>query len=1255
MNARHLIILHFLLPWAAQAQNGGLTLSPEAGVFLPYKAYSLPNLSATPGYQAGVHIDKKWKTFGLGLYGGYNATGLGYDYQLPASNSGLAIERLQDIGRERLSQLSVGLGPLLSFRLSEKIGIDLSSKFGVSKIRFPEFEERVRLGASPSEEYALYSTRYETDGQTVFPMLMSSLRLQYRLGGRASVFLSGSFSQVWNVRHAYRYLEGDFSPSLSNEALLDALRTAPTVQEIRRCQISNTGISAGLSLHLGTIQQAPTPVLPAPELPSKDSLLAAQKRACAKLQVIAEKQNDERHPCCYQIVLQNQLDPQSTLFPASLSVSIMNGNITQVSNTQSGWVQTPASVPQKVKQVSWQSPGFKVPPGQTVLATICVEGLTPVWLDFAWHDRTGKEICRNSIPLEDCVNEEEDLCDNPMIRNGGFETNTTPVSSAHWSVGYGSPKFVSTPGSGFLDAVHVEASGNIATGDAIVHVLDPNNKIRQGKNYLLRAGVRFLSGENTLDYARIRAVAFNGPLPVVGTINPVHPEPSANLALIGRSTKIKDCGDWIEVEFFVWTANKDFDRIALNVFTNDGANAKVRIDNVSLCEVKYDPCAEIQLDANQQPIRPPGLPLPPLGFACPSEAEEDEYLNGSLSDLYNGAPYYYDGTTNWYANAMDKCFSIGGTIPDEVANYNCDDSLKLAGINMTCEELEKLLENPDLKKLGKYKSPKLPPIPDLPKGLPCKDLPSDAGGMAFGGKDIIYIHGLELGHIMDRISGLKKDALANWPKDQKEFYDSGYYKKAAEKTWFYHINYFTNNPLRPENNFKNRYLVVSYNCSQRLDVAVHSVLSQIREAMANGAGVIRREDDPRGASCFGREFVIISQSTGAMVADVLLTIANDTKTNPKVAKKYGNLGYIADRCKGHIARRGAFTGSDLATILVALAKPTPGASAIATGLLMQDGNLFEDLSNPNNFSIIKSSILVDLIPPVARSEWGPYIDRVPVKVVTVSGGHPTFLSQDDIKLGGFVFTNAPATGTLLGLSPSTTAELVAQILKVALTFKYIVNPGFDDGVITTDCATGRISTFTTPSYYETTTPLKTFDMGLPKTRAVGYFLDQKKKTDLKTFRSAATPYLSPSGMVQPVSYYQLNTPYKNHITFVQAAGEHWIKKDIVSCDYNTTAIEGSRNYEEQLVVNDAACFHPQTGIIDPAVISLMKEEIRGKSFPIIYPKIRIVKGIPKLTFASKPFWIWKRTYHNLAPPNFSLPSQGCIMDCDYVYRYLFKN
>ena len=54
----------------------------------------------------------------------------------------------------------------------------------------------------------------------------------------------------------------------------------------------------------------------------------------------------------------------------------------------------------------------------------------------------------------------------------------------------------------------------------------------------------------------------------------------------------------------------------------------------------------------------------------------------------------------------------------------------------------------------------------------------------------------------------------------------------------------------------------------------------------------------------------------------------------------------------------------------------------------------------------------------------------------------------------------------------------------------------------------------------------------------------------------------------------------------------------------------------------------------------------GRIIPIFFIKIKKAKGIPLPVICSRPYYIWKRTYHNLYA--------DCLLDCDFVYRYLFK-
>ncbi|MBK8705995.1 MAG: hypothetical protein IPN33_22190 [Saprospiraceae bacterium] len=119
---------------------------------------------------------------------------------------------------------------------------------------------------------------------------------------------------------------------------------------------------------------------------------------CKLLTVNLKKQDRGEGPCCYKIFLTNKLTGRARIFPAEFQVSIKNGNITHVYGKQSPWQQTPVAVPPLTKKVSWKQPA-KIPVGQTEVATICVEGKSPIWLYNSWLDRTGKTLCQDSLKL----------------------------------------------------------------------------------------------------------------------------------------------------------------------------------------------------------------------------------------------------------------------------------------------------------------------------------------------------------------------------------------------------------------------------------------------------------------------------------------------------------------------------------------------------------------------------------------------------------------------------------------------------------------------------------------------------------------------------------------------------------------------------------------------------------------------------------------------------------------------------------------
>jgi|GEM_PF-6351003 len=202
-----------------------------------------------------------------------------------------------------------------------------------------------------------------------------------------------------------------------------------------------------------------------------------------------------------------------------------------------------------------------------------------------------------------------------------------------------------------------------------------------------------------------------------------------------------------------------------------------------------------------------------------------------------------------------------------------------------------------------------------------------------------------------------------------------------------------------------------------METAIHSIMSQIRDAMENGTGVEADRNDPRGTRCFGRDYVFISHSTGALVSDVVLSIANKTKTLGSYQTKYGNVGYMSDRCKGRISIQGAFSGSNLAKLACQIGAVTPTFAGLVLTALSQaplSNQSIQTLINANP-QIIMRSILVDLIPEITRYRWSSLINDITVPVITMAGGHPSAI----------------------------------------LNFlKYWIHPGFDDGVLDMDCAGG---------------------------------------------------------------------------------------------------------------------------------------------------------------------------------------------------------
>ncbi len=797
-------------------------------------------------------------------------------------------------------------------------------------------------------------------------------------------------------------------------------------------------------------------------------------------------------------------------------------------------------------------------------------------------------------------------CKNSLVENGSLQLglqagpmNSTGAAAA-WFAAYGAPRVAVD--SGCEDTGYISLAGTQIGGQCIAQTFAPTHKIIQGKHYRVSFCLRFTGTgvRGDAGYVKIQAIAFNGTLPTFGS----HPQASSTVAHVGQSGMMST-HEWMTTALPVWTANKTFDAIAFYALSNSAdSTARCDIDNLCIVETNDSvPCDDYAYTNDGQPVVPTYLsPFIDTTLLQPAEYRED--ATGSVSDLYG-----YLGNTalaTWYPN-NDPCASIGGTIPPDVQNYNADDSLAGMGFDGGAATLDSILSTVPV---DSSRPDVLTPIA-TDSTICDKPFVAD-NSQPFGGRDIIFVHGLQLNHFCDFKHGTS-GAGKNWPQDKNEFYDNGYFKQVAENNWSTHI-------ARYVAGHSNRYLVVSYNCRQRLRTAVHAVLTQIRDAMATGRGV-KCPFGPKYAdtTCFGRNCVIISHSTGGPVTDVAMAIANMSKTDPNIRAEFGDIGFISDRVRAHISLNGAQSGSRLASLALNLAS-NPTLMNIASAEFADHG--CTDIADPPFASIFQNSVLYDLEPGNMKTLWGGYINATPVPVLTVSGGHPSGV-----------------TGPV----------------------KYFLHPGLDDGVVTMSSASSNPNAETAkfPSgYYRNGNSFKVMDMGIPLARRVGYYLDQTLMTAGTYIGGASVTHLSATGMVQPVSYtdpmHDPENRYANHYSFIQCATDHptGAHGPFTNADESYKLTGGDENIEESLALTDM--FPYNSGLVSPAMMTMQVEHVRGLYFwiPISYPTVTFSRHWPFVHFGTAlyllgPITVWERKYHNLA----GYEQKNML---DYIYTYVLR-
>ncbi|MDJ0768228.1 MAG: hypothetical protein QNJ12_05515 [Ilumatobacter sp.] len=813
-----------------------------------------------------------------------------------------------------------------------------------------------------------------------------------------------------------------------------------------------------------------------------------------------------------------------------------------------------------------------------------------------------------------------------------------------WATAYGDPQFKPKT-KGCLGAVGaVELAGTATSGDAVTQFLDPSLKIEGGKHYMVSVCVRALTRD--LDYVRLRVVAHNGSLPTSGD----HPDVSANVAPIGTTGRITS-KDWTWVILPPWCAPRDFGRISIAaVGDSDDATTGDAVGQFSnVCVREVDGC-----DTPFGPFGPGGSLALPKGMLRTNPEPTAQLVAtdlGAMVDLYGG-PFDDDGSSNWYAEGND-CSSFGGWIPDDL-----DAEVPWEGEDppLTADEIHELVQ----KVIDDLKHPALTDLlePIELKPESCDDWDpapfpheprhsnKDGPPVPFSGRDIVYVHGFVPSHVLARLiaedptiraihtslglslaSNAQIDNIRDeWPDVPAAYLagsdpaDDGFFRQGGNSYWSEHIVTYLTGPGQP-----NRYMVAGYNCSQRLVFAVHTVLTQIADAMNTGAGVRNPDAEDPTTDCFGTEFVVVTHSTGALVTNVAMAVAEQTAVPGPLQDAFGDVSLIAKRATVHLSLHGAISGSDAAQLAVAGAAVVGGLGVVADavtdsliaggrlvarGMARSDGEaarfdaFFNALAATDAAiaamvatvpEVVFASILVDLSPIVSKVVWGPFTAVSPTPTLTVAGGHPSF--------GGM--------------------EGAPYVLKPVLA-------GLDDGVVNTNSQGGSFNPFHPDRYTPIPGPERVFDMGLPLIRSVPYFVEQ-------TFwplgvAYGVSPWLSPSGMVQPVLLALPTLRFPNQFAFLQAASDHAYTTDIDDEHYVPTF--GADNYEESFVIDDPAVL--TSGLVNPAIVGHVRrfERRLDLTMCIRFPVPNITLFPPSFTVTMVEvcvtFTVWRRLYDLLA-------------------------
>ena len=669
------------------------------------------------------------------------------------------------------------------------------------------------------------------------------------------------------------------------------------------------------------------------------------------------------------------------------------------------------------------------------------------------------------------------------------------------------------------------------------------------------------------------------------------------------------------------------------------------------------PCPDVYalLDSLGEVIVPAGGD--PLAWNNP-EADDSSTPTGTL---YPGT----DTSTDEWLDNLPCNPSIGGE-PDSV---DTDDPWDEDAVELGLETLTEQAFTDSIstwsERVSEIVANSPPPITDSTAAggnyvaLPLQPCPPADLSLAFGGRDIVFVHGYRTTPIQEKMFGTNDSATVDWVRTNgspgwtanPSFYGgmSQYWSRGAYKYWQPHIKKFLS-----DKGYKNRYLVVSWSSNQPLWTGVHAILTQVSDAMIHGQGVVDPSNGQLGANNFGsRGLVFVSHSTGGPITDVTLAAAANLP--------WLNAQFIAERAKAHVAIDAAFGGSYEATMLLGITRHSVIANAFQGGhdmCVLVNQMLGASGSNCDGWPQPEapwSGVSVDLDPATMLKRWGQFMQMVPTRTVTIAGGHPSFYKFAKAKL----------------------------------------LPGQDDGVVNMNAQTANpLSNEFWPSGYLRVGPRKVagravVDVGLSPPRKRGYRRDQlrdAKKADplpgwpehwdrfLTRVASGSTDKISPTGMLQPwhlptatpvwVDSLNPNLRYPRHYSFVQGAIDHFSltlnwsdlfdqPSSQTTIDYNDqwsngryTPTKGHANTEEVRVINDDAIYDNYGPSWDTA--PLLNRNSSVVTDGLAQVEVKGSKCVRKHPGRKCRLALRKRTYQRLI-------GWETKMACDYAYDLLLRD